>query len=527
MTCRSYALLFLLGFGLALAVAFFLPAPGYMDAEYYFAGGLRLAGGHGFSEPFLWNYLDDPAGLPHPSHGYWMPLASLLAALGLRLAGSEAFAAGRFPFLLVAGCLPPLTAALAYSLTYRRDLAFLSGLLAVFPAFYLTFMPTTDTFGLYMLLGGVFFLAAGRGPKRERWRYLALGGVAGLMHLARADGLLWLGVALLAALLGALDGAGPRKRPRSFLMLASLVLLGYLLVMGPWFGRNLAAFGTPLAPGGAKALWLTSYNELYAYPAGSLTPGRWWASGVGEILRVRLEAGGENLLRTVAIIGEIFIGPLALAGLWRLRSDRRVALGAAAWLLTFLVMTVLFPFQGTRGGFFHSGAALQTLVWAAAPAGLEAFIDLGVRKRGWHPGQAGPVFRVGLVSLAALMTVFLGASRAVLPAAQASHGADLAAYRELAEALDTAGAKNQDLVMVNNTPGFFLAAKRPAISIPDGGVDTLLAAGRRYGARFVLLEYNHPVPLDALYANPQDHLGLEYLRTVNGTHLFVITGARE
>ena len=51
------------------------PAPGYMDAEYYYAGGLQLAAGRGFTQPFLWNYLDQPEGLPHPAFTYWMPAA--------------------------------------------------------------------------------------------------------------------------------------------------------------------------------------------------------------------------------------------------------------------------------------------------------------------------------------------------------------------------------------------------------------------------------------------------------------------
>ena len=80
MTWRRSLLLAVLGLAVALFVAAFQPAPGYMDADYYYAGGRQLATGHGFSESYLWNYLDDPTGLPHPSNAYWMPLASLLAA---------------------------------------------------------------------------------------------------------------------------------------------------------------------------------------------------------------------------------------------------------------------------------------------------------------------------------------------------------------------------------------------------------------------------------------------------------------
>ena len=33
-------------------------------------------------------------------------------------------------------------------------------------------------------------------------------------------------------------------------------------------------------------------------------------------------------------------------------------------------MTVVFPFAGTNGSYFHSGAAFQPLMWAAAAVGI-------------------------------------------------------------------------------------------------------------------------------------------------------------
>jgi hypothetical protein len=173
MTFRRLLLLGLLGLVAALFVAALQPSPGYMDADYYYAGGLQLVNGRGFTEPYLWNYLDNPAGLPHPSHAYWMPLASLLSAAGAVLFGPASWLAARVVFLLVAALIPPLTAALAWSFTARCDLAFTSGLLAVFPAFYLPFLPVTDTFGVYMLFGGLFFLALNR--KSSTFNHLLLG----------------------------------------------------------------------------------------------------------------------------------------------------------------------------------------------------------------------------------------------------------------------------------------------------------------------------------------------------------------
>ncbi len=262
MTWRWYLLLALLGLATASFVAAFQPSPGYMDADYYYAGGLQLVNGHGFTEPYLWNYLDDPAGLPHPSHAYWMPLASLLAALGAAVFRSELWFGARIGFLLVAALIPPLTSAIAWSFSSRRGLALTSGLLAVFPAFYLPFLPVTDTFGLCMVFGAIFILVLNRKP--SLLNPFLLGLLTGLMHLTRADGLFWLLVAFLAVILVFPKPAGHPVRYYVISMLFTLI--GYLLIMTPWFIRNFIAFGTPLAPGGLKLLWLTSYDQLFSLP---------------------------------------------------------------------------------------------------------------------------------------------------------------------------------------------------------------------------------------------------------------------
>ncbi|MEA3350804.1 MAG: hypothetical protein U9Q82_09305, partial [Chloroflexota bacterium] len=201
MTLRYYTFLFILGLSGALLLSAFQPAPGYMDSEYYFATAMRIAGGKGFSEPFLWNYLDDPQNIPHPSHAYWMPLTSLLAAAGMRVFGTFTYLAAQSGFLLLAGLISPLTALLSYRLNRDRFLAILSGLLAVFSVFYLPFLVVTDTFAIYMLLGVLFFLLLSPSPTLPRtpapglkhhrfFLPLLLGLIAGLMHLSRADGVL-------------------------------------------------------------------------------------------------------------------------------------------------------------------------------------------------------------------------------------------------------------------------------------------------------------------------------------------------
>ncbi len=158
MNWRHYLLLFLVGLLVPWGISRYQSLPGYMDADYYFAGGIQLSEGRGFTEPYLWNYLDNPSGLPHPSHTYWMPLASIVSAIGMWLSGQSTYASGRAPFLLLAALVPLVTAALAYSVSRRTLLAMVSGLLSIFSLYYAPFMPVPDNYVLYMLFGGIFLL---------------------------------------------------------------------------------------------------------------------------------------------------------------------------------------------------------------------------------------------------------------------------------------------------------------------------------------------------------------------------------
>ena len=524
MTWRPFLLLAVLGLVVMVFVSAFEPAPGYMDADAYYAGGRQLATGLGFTEPYLWNYLDNPVGLPHPSNAYWMPLASLLAAAGAVLFGPGSWTAARVGFLIVAASIPPLTAALAWSFTSRRNLALTSGVLAVFSAFYLPFLPVTDTFGLYMLFGGLFFLLLVRHvsnvtPAAFLLSSFLLGILAGLMHLSRADGLLWLLLAILAV---AFVLKKPDQHRPLFTVFALLVALsGYLLIMVPWFARNSTAFGALLSPGGTKMLWLTSYDQLFAYPASQLTSTAWMQSGLASIIKARVWSLGLNLGTTLAVQGEIFLLPLIALGLWHLRKDRRVQLAGLAWLLTIGAMTVLFPFAGARGGFFHSGAALQPVWWALSPLGLERLIEWGRRKRGWNAAQAGSVFRTALVALAVLLTAIIFWTRIIEANNGQAWDQENIAYSQVNKFLLSQGATCSDVVMVANPPGFYLASGNPAVAVPDEDISTLLAVAKKYNAVYLVLEAGSvPADLLTVYDNPNGQTGLTYLTEIGRARIF-------
>ena len=507
MNNRQYLTLFLAGLLVAAAMAIFHSAPGYMDADYYFAGGKRLAAGFGFNEAFIWNFLDDPQGIPHPSHTYWMPLTSLIAALGIRLFSTlHAYQAAQMPFLLLTSVLPPLTAAFAYRLYMEEEKALLAGWLAVFPGFYLAYYLTTDAFLLYSLLGGIFLW---RSCRLDKWHhFLVLGLIVGLMHMARADGLLWLMVALAAA--------WQQREKINPWFSAILLVLGYMLAAGGWLWRNLTTFGSLFSPGAGHSLWMLDYDELFIYPASQLTFARWWQAGLEALLSARWQALLINLQTAAVVEGMIFLGPLALVGAWRLRKQPVVWLGAMAWCMTFIVMTVVFPFSGARGGFFHSGAALMPLVWALAPSGLGVAIRTMGSKRGWHADQAWRVLQAGLVGLAALMTLILAVEKA-----GRSWEATTIRYQILENELVGSGASIEDIVMVNNPPAYYAANDRPAVVIPHGNLDVLLEVAWRYQVKYLILDESNSKTLGDLYQDPQDVPGMRYIGSRDGKHIFI------
>ena len=516
MTCRRHFFLFILGFGVVSLAAVFQKTPGYMDADYYLLGGLQLAQGQGFTEPVLWNYLDDPAGLPHPSHAYWMPLTSILTAISVWLTPFDGFTGGRVIFLILAGFIPPMTAWLAWGLLpdrsgqTRQRMATLAGALAIFSGFYLSFFTVPDAFSVYMIFGAFLLgILSSDWELMSGGKWFVLGGITGLMHLTRADGFIWLGVAITGiSLIRA-------KLKTDIALRIAYCVAGYLIVMSAWFFRNLSVFGTLLAPGGSRVFWMLNYDELFSFPASTLTFERWWGAGLVEILSGRLWSLGLNLETLLGVQGQVFLLPMILVGLWKLRGKLAVRLGVLAWGATLGVMTLVFPFSGARGGFFHSGAAVQPLFWAVVPVGLEAFVEWGSRARGWRVGQAQKAFGVGLVGLAGLLTGAIFWMR-VLP------GEGGPGYRDVEQKLVEMGAQPDEIVMVNNPPGYFLASGRPAVVIPNGDEAVLLSAAAQYTVGYVVLDENVPAGLQGLYENPSSTVGLVHLGGLEGFQMFEV-----
>ena len=530
---KDYCILFFAAFAIFSIIAVIQKTPGYMDAEYYYAGGIQLKNGNGFQEEFIWNYLNQPQELPQPSNSYWMPLVSILAWLGMQASGLTSYNSARIFLFLFACLISPLTAWFSFSLSHKRWAGIFSGVVALFPIFYSAYLVTTDIFAINMVLGIVWFqlvyyLYIFTELNSLRYKLLLLGfGITGaLLYFTRVDGIVWvvIGGGYLLYLLKSRANWGESRTMQSSLVDFSLYIGGVLVLITPWLIRNYFALDALFPNGASKTLWFIKYDDLYSYPVDKITYARWVQNGILSAIRARFWAVGQNIQTLIGVQGGIIFIPLVVAGLYKMKNDARVMLGVIIWGSIFLLMTIIFPFAGSRGGFFHAAAAVQSLFWAVTPVGLERFISWGERRRGWNKQQALPIFSVGILVLALILSIYIFHGRVIgkdwqEPVWNSSEHK----YQRIEEELIRLGLSDEDLILINNPPGYWIANERSALSVPDGGVETLLDLANDFNVQYLVLEKDHPVGLKHLYSTASTATNLERLSTLDDTHIFKIS----
>ncbi len=492
-----YAILFVLVFIFRIATALPLTQTGYMDASYAIHVADNLAHGRGFVEDVLWNYLDNPAGLPHPSNLYWMPLPSILIAPFFILFGVS-YRVAQIPFILLSSLLPLFAFYLSRRIFRRDDYAWAAAIFTAFSGFYTIYWVSPDNFTPFALTASVCLYVTARGIEtRSAGYFVAAGALAALSHLSRADGVLLLAVVPLALLIHR-----PTRTFRAVGLLTIYCLLGYLLVMSPWFLRNYLAVGTPYPSAGTKTLWLTNYDELFRF-ADDLTPARYLATGIGAIIQSKFNAAFLDALVVAFGALQIFLAPFAVVGLWRLRRRIEMLPFFIYAALLYLAMVLIFTFPSPRGSMLHSATALLPFLAVAAPAGIDAVVEWVARRRKtWNAAQASVFFRSGFVALAICFSIFLYA-QGIVPIVSAPTDIPLwnqrdAHYRQIAGWLDQ-NARPDDSVMVVDAPTFYNLSHRRAIMIPTDNLDAIFAAAGKYHARYLILEADHPKALTDLY----------------------------
>lgn len=519
-----------------------LDQPSYMDAFYYSTNGQRLAGGFGFSELVIWQFLDDPAGFPTPSHTYWMPLPSILAAAGYIL--RDDFTGGQFIFWLLAGILPVLAYTISWHLVAQRWQAWAAALFTAVGGYYAAFLGQPSTFAPFAWAGGSCLLALGLATlqpplhkgevsneaikpetRRVLW-WLIAGIMAGFAHLTRADGSLLLVVAGIVWLIEAWEYRKKRRdRPeekspsrnsdsQTIKLLSHLALLisGYLLIMGWWFIRNLLVLGRPLSTTGVQSIFLTTYDDLFAYgQAFSLQTFLEW--GWSNILMSRVQGSWLALQTLIAIPGLIFLAPFILVAfvyLYRRLPSRLLLRPPLLYtLILFLSAALVFTFPGMRGSLFHSSVALWPWTTSLAAAGIGLSVDwAATRLPHWQPERAKRIFSGLFILVALILTIFVSQYRL-------SPDENPEDFEQVSRMVPATS-----IVMAGNAPALHYFTGLPSVSVPNEPVDILLQAADRYGVTHLLLNENRPQPLDDIYQGKIVHPRLRLIWSSDQAKLY-------
>jgi hypothetical protein len=354
-----------------------LPWPPFTDPAYYSMVAQRLTEGHGFSAPVLYSFIEvgsripDPAVLPVPSNAHWMPLTSIVAAASMAIFGSS-YVAGTVPLAILSALLSPLTYLVTVELFGSRWMAIVAATLAIFAGPLLIMYPTTDNFAVFGATGAASLycsMRAVRSPVAGRW-LLAAAAFAGLATLSRIDGALLTFAVATAWFVR--RGWGPWKVAGDAVSVAwgAASVAAFLLVLAPWFARNLSEFGAILPSTGGHTLWITSYNEQFSigHEVSLSTYLDWgWANIIGS----KLFSWWEILGRMTALLGGIFVLPF-VAGLWIFRRRADLAPFLIYFVVMYFAMGAIFTFHAPKGAFYHSSPAWLPWAFGLAVAAIPA-----------------------------------------------------------------------------------------------------------------------------------------------------------
>ena len=495
---RTPVALFVLALLVRLALIAVYPDPAYPDSYYYVDVARAIAAGHGLNVDFVWifaevgNRIPDVPTLPVPSNAHWLPLASLVQVPFITVLGPTALASA-LPLVLIGSLAAPLTWAIARDARAEPLVAVTAGVLSAVPAAATVFMAQPENFAIMHTLVAATIWMTARGLKGDNRAYAFAGLLAGLASLGRNDGV-FLGAAV--GLVWFWDrwrwmrsrrGSGSwfhveDRRPIAFW--AAVACLGlFLLVMGPWWARQVSVFGSisPTSSNGA-ALWIRTiheWNSITTHPS----LGQFLDQGWGTIIASRLAGLGSAIGNFAVVIGSVILIPFILVGaIGRARSR-----DFGPWFLytgvVFTTATLLYPLHVPGGAFIHSAIGLAPHATILAMEGVLLLVRwIASRRRTWDERSAGTVMTWGVVGMVIITAVVF--ARPVITRWDETRQPRI----QLAAELDRLGVPITDRLMTIDAAGFKYWTGRPGVVSPDDPIETIEAVARAYDIRWLVIE---------------------------------------
>ena len=510
--------LFLIALTIRAVLAALTPDPAYPDPAYYVDIARNLAAGKGFTENFLWTFIDVggriPANphLPVPSNAHWAPLASMVQVPFIWLLGPTQLAS-LLPFVLVGALAAPLGWAIARDAGASPLVQVGSGILGAVPGLTTVFMAQPDNFALTMVLGGTALWFTSRGLRGHARSFVAAGLLIGLATLARTDGAL-LAAAPAAAFAwdrwrawrtarvtppeppGAPAGAShPGQAPASARPGAPAIpfvaavgcALAFLVVVGPWWIRQLAVFGSISPSTGYGILWLRSFAELDSVTA-PRTLAAFLAQPLGALVGSRVMGFVAAIGIYLALVCAMFLAPFAAVGWWIRRRSTETGPWLVAALVLLLFSGLLFAIHVPNGMFLHASVSLAPVTYWLAMEGIVAVA-------GWVAARRRSLDAVRLARLlgVAVLALVIAGSALAATSVRAGWESTLAERAQLTAAIDRLAVPG-DLLMSIDTATFEYLTGHGGVVIPNDPLPVIEQAARAYGVRWLVLERTGAVP---------------------------------
>ena len=343
-----------------------------------------------------------------------------------------------------------------------------------------------------LVLGSLWLGArALRGSGRA---FVGAGLLAGLATLSRNDGLL---VLVALGLVFAWDrwrswrSADGRIPAISFAAAAGCVAV-FVLVMAPWWARQLAVFGS-LSPSTAsgKVLFIRAIEEWNSITTPA-TLEHLLGMGLGPLLATRVGGLVAATMIYVTLVAGVLLAPLMVIGGWgrRRSQDFRPFFVYAGILFAFSALVSAVHVPG--GTFIHSAIALAPFSYILALEGVGLAVGwVASRRPAWDATSATRIFSGAVVAFAVLCAV--AGSLFVHRVWEDRRVAAVA----VAATLDAAGAPSTDRVMSIDAASTKYWSGRGGVVLVNDPLETIRDVALAYDIRWLVLDKDDTVPAAA------------------------------
>ena len=223
---------------------------------------------------------------------------------------------------------------------------------------------------------------------------MCAGLLAGLATLSRNDGVLViaaLGLAFLWDRWHAWRSGGIRPPAISFGAAVGCVAI-FLLVMGPWWARQLAVFGS-LSPSTAsgKVLFIRDISEWNSITIPA-TLDHLLGQGIGPLVASRIGGFVAASMIYIVLVAGFVLAPLMVVGAWSRRRSRDFGPFFAYAIMLFAFSAIVSAVHVPGGTFIHSAIALAPYSYILALEGIVVAIAWIARRRPAWDAEAATRF---------------------------------------------------------------------------------------------------------------------------------------